>query len=102
METKFKPGADCSPNFVFKKQIETFNELYEILETQPSIFWRHRIYPTAVLKQQKLCLLSTGIKYGIFWEIEKKRPILAKINDALSAVNEETINAQVFTGRGKF
>lgn len=65
------PGARISKNFVLKKQITTIAELYEILETKPSIYWRHKVFPTAVLMQQKICVLATGVKYGIFWDVEK-------------------------------
>ena len=67
----YTPGAKCSKNFVLKKQITTIAEFYEILETKPSIYWRHKVYPTAVLMQQKICVLATGVKYGIFWDVEK-------------------------------
>jgi hypothetical protein len=71
MKAKQTPGAKCSKNFVLKKQITSIAELYAICETQPSIYWRHKIFPTAVLMQQKICELANGLKLGWFWEVER-------------------------------
>lgn len=67
----YKQGEKCSRNFIFKKKVESINELMIILENQPSIFWNHRVYPCAVVMQQKLVVIKSAIKYGMVWEIEK-------------------------------
>lgn len=69
-------GTPCSTNFKFKKRIENVCELYEILETKKSIFWNHRMFPTAVIMQQKLTTINVALKYGHFWDVD---PITQKI-----------------------
>ena len=71
MDKTKKEGNQCSKNFKFKKRVNTITELMEILQTQPSIYWNHRPYPSAVVIQQKLVVLMSAINYGRIWEITK-------------------------------
>lgn len=65
-------GKPCSKNYIFEKKIESMDELYKILKTEKSIFWRHRPFPTAVIMQQKMIVIEIGLQYGVFWKIKKK------------------------------
>jgi len=67
---KFEEGNKISKNFQLKKSIKTIEHLLNVLDNQKSMFWRHRVFPTAVVEQQQLSALKMLIKYGHLWEIE--------------------------------
>ena len=68
---KLEKGQQISVNFKLKRRIETMNQLLNIIDNQPSLFWRYRIFPTAVIEQQKLIVLRSYLKFGVLWEIER-------------------------------
>jgi hypothetical protein len=68
---KLEKGQQISVNFKLKRRIETMNQLLNIIDNQPSLFWRYGIFPTAVIEQQKLIVLRSYLKFGVLWEIER-------------------------------
>jgi len=69
---EFEPGAECSKNFVFDKPITSMQELDEVLQTQPSIFWNHRPFPCAVVVNQSFIVLRGAIRFKRLWTIKAK------------------------------
>jgi hypothetical protein len=66
-----KSGNKISKNFQLKCRIDTFEHLLKVLDSQKSMFWRHAVFPTAVVEQQQLSALKMLIRYGHLWEIER-------------------------------
>lgn len=66
-------GKPCSINFVFKKEIKDISELLEILKSKESIFWNHRMFPCAVIMQQRLTTINNALNRGHFWDTETSK-----------------------------
>lgn len=60
-----------SGKFMLTKKVQTLSRFAELLETQESIFMRHRMYPSAFLLGWPIRLCMTWIKWGLVWETEK-------------------------------
>lgn len=56
-----------SGNFILNKKIETFEEFWHVINTDKSIYARHRMYPTAFFLSWQLRLIMGWIKQGYFW-----------------------------------
>jgi len=61
-----KPG-----NFRLVKQINKLDELYFVLRTQPSLFVRHRIYPSAFVMGWPIRQCQSWIDSGRFWKVQR-------------------------------
>jgi len=59
--------GDIIGNFELVDYIRTFNFLSSELELNKSIFWRHKMYPTAFIKNWSYARLKIELKYGNFW-----------------------------------
>jgi len=71
-KSEMKPGAPCSKNFVFEKRIDSVEELDKVLANNPSVFWRFRPFPCAVIIHQSLAVLKNSINAGSLWTIKHK------------------------------
>jgi hypothetical protein len=60
-----------SGNFRLTKKVTDFNRFIELLDTEPSIFMRHRMYPTSFVIGWPIRLCRIWIKCGMIWETEK-------------------------------
>ena len=58
-------------SFVLVKKIDTFEELYSYLESNKSIFARHRVYPCAFFLNWRIKACKNWIKNGYFYKIKK-------------------------------
>lgn len=58
---------DVIGNFQLVHQIESFNQLSVELDSANSIFYRHRMYPTAFIKNWTYERLKKELKFGRFW-----------------------------------
>jgi hypothetical protein len=65
-------GDNCSKNMVFVSRVNSIDQLLIVLNTNKSIFWNHRPFPTAVLKHQSLMVLINSVKMGSIWTIKKQ------------------------------
>jgi len=66
-----KKEQKISKNFVLDKKITSLKQFVEVIETQPSIFCRHRINSTAFYWGWNIRIINDGIKKGIFWTVKK-------------------------------
>lgn len=66
-----KKGDLVSKNFVLDEQIQSINQLLLVLENEKSLFWRHRVHPTAFFLSWPLKLIIQTLKGGHFWQIKK-------------------------------
>lgn len=60
-----------SGNFWFKKEITCIEHLIRVLQGQKSVWWRHKVYPTAFIKCQQLSYLIRQCELGLFWEMRR-------------------------------
>ena len=68
---ELKRGNKCSKNFVLADRILTLDSFYEILETNLSIFARHRMYPTAFFYSWQIRQVKIWIDNGWFYTASK-------------------------------
>lgn len=57
-----------SGNFILLKPVTDLGKLGEMMETQKSIFLRHKMYPVAFLQNWQLRMIISAIKQGLIWE----------------------------------
>lgn len=67
-----KKGDSASKNFVLVEQIKTIQDFVLIVNDSKSIFWRHRVHPTAFFLGWPLRLIIQTIEGGYFWTIKRK------------------------------
>ncbi len=60
-----------SGNFMLTKKVTDFNRFIELLDTEKSIFMRHRMYPTSFIVGWPIRLCRIWIRGGYVWETEK-------------------------------
>jgi len=76
-------------NFILRKKIETLQEFWDALESEKSIFCRHRMYPTAFFYSWHLRQCHMWIWRGDFFICSKVNPYnkwlinLNQLKDAL-------------------
>lgn len=58
-------------NHKFVKQIFTFDELVKVLDSDISIYWMFKIFPTAFFLQWSIIQLRKSLKRGNFCQIKK-------------------------------
>lgn len=68
-------GEKCSKNFVLDKNITSLDELMNVLNTSPSLFVRHRPYPSAFIRSWQIHMIKNWLDLGDFWTI---KPLLKK------------------------
>ena len=69
-------GNKCSTNFVFDECVTTIEQLIKLLQTEKSLYFIHKVFPSAFIFHQPLATLCTHIKCGNIWtikRIDKKR-----------------------------
>jgi hypothetical protein len=71
MEQLKKGHIISSGNFKLTKKITSLDKLMEILDSKPSIFLRHRMYPTAFVRSMQLHSIHISIKRGLLWDTDK-------------------------------
>lgn len=57
-------------NFKLKKQIETLDEFWKVINTEKSFFARHRMYPTAFFFSWQIKSINQWLSGGWFWVTE--------------------------------
>jgi hypothetical protein len=67
-----KAGDKASKNFILKKQIETLDEFWQVINNDKSIFWRFRINSSAFYFSWTIKTIKQSINLGLFWSVEKK------------------------------
>lgn len=60
-----------SGNFILVSRVDSINELIFCLMNNKSIFWRHRMYPSAFILHQPLIVLINNVNGGLFWNASK-------------------------------
>lgn len=60
-------------NYELTEKINGMLQLHIELQTKESIFWRHKMYPTAFIKNWKYNVLWDEINKGNFWETIKSK-----------------------------
>ena len=63
--------GDRIGNFILVDKIEFFLQLSVELDSRDSIFWRHKNYPTAFIRNWSYNRLKIEVKYGNFWYTKK-------------------------------
>lgn len=58
-------------NFVLQKKIESVGELWEVLDTYPSVFCRHKMYPTSFIANWSIKNCNEWVERGYFWVATK-------------------------------
>ncbi|NLO70241.1 MAG: hypothetical protein GX102_04725 [Porphyromonadaceae bacterium] len=58
-------------NFQLTEQIKDVNELIEYLLNNKSIFWRHRVLPSAFFLSWQLRVIYNTVNGGYFWKINR-------------------------------
>ena len=66
-----KKGDLVSKNFVLDEKINSINDLLLVIQNEKSLFWRHRVHPTAFFLSWPLRLIMLTIDGGHFWTIKK-------------------------------
>ena len=56
-----------SGNFKLNKNIQSLDELWDIINSNKSIFARHRMYPTSFLLSWNIRLIKQWMDAGWFW-----------------------------------
>lgn len=64
-------GDKCSKNFVFNEKVNSIEELIKLLQTEKSLYFIHKVFPTAFIFHQPLATLCNHIKYGNIWTIKR-------------------------------
>lgn len=67
-----KSGDVISKNYVLENKINSLDELWGVLKANPSLFARHRPYPSAFIMSWSIKLISEWINKGWFWTIKRK------------------------------
>ncbi len=72
MTWKLEKGAIIPPgNFVLVERIESLDRFYEVLQNNPSIFARHRMYPSAFFLSWQIKECKSWLDQGYFWKTLK-------------------------------
>ena len=56
-----------SGNYTLLKKIECLNEFWNVINSEKSIFARHRMYPAAFFFSWNIKLINSWIKQGYFF-----------------------------------
>ena len=69
--TKLEKGQKVSKNFYLVSEIENMNHLIYWLRKHPSVFARHKMYPSAFILSMRLHTVLEWINKGWFWTTTK-------------------------------
>ena len=61
-------GFSTESGFKLTKKIETLDEFWKIINTDKSIFARHRMYPTAFFQSWNIRLIKMWLDAGWFFQ----------------------------------
>lgn len=56
-----------SGNFMLVRRIETIEQFDRLTATNKSVFWRHRMYPSAFMRNLSFNVIKKSMKYGLIW-----------------------------------
>lgn len=71
MNTKLEKGQKVSKNFYLVSNIESMNHLVTWLDNHPSVFARHKPYPSAFIRSMRLHTVLEWLDKGWLWTIAK-------------------------------
>jgi hypothetical protein len=63
--------GDKIGNFILVEKIDSIMDLIDYLNNEKSIFWRHRVHPTAFFMSWHLRLILNTLNGGHFFKIKK-------------------------------
>jgi hypothetical protein len=66
-----KVGFRTESGFEFIKKIESLDEFWNALQSEKSIYARHRMYPTAFFRSWNITLISNWMNKGWFFIARK-------------------------------
>lgn len=71
-----------SGNFMLIGQIKDLNELYMYLQSSPSVYFAHKMYPSAWIMSLQLRYVKNRIDQGLFWVTLdlRKKVVINKCN----------------------
>lgn len=64
-------SGDIVKNFELVEQINTINNFLLEIDNKPSIFWRHRVFPTSFFLGWPLRTILATIEGGYFWTVKR-------------------------------
>jgi hypothetical protein len=64
----FAAGFITKSGFKLNKKVETLDEFWQIINTDKSIFARHRMYPTAFFHSWNIRLIKRWLDAGWFFQ----------------------------------
>jgi hypothetical protein len=73
-----------SNNFMLLKKVTSSDKLYELLNSKKSIFFAHKMYPSAWVMSFQYRYVQTRLKAGLFWETIDMREANIENNKQLS------------------
>jgi len=73
-----------SNNFMLLKKVTSLDKLYELLSSNKSIFFAHKMYPSAWVMSFQYRYVQTRLKAGLFWETIDMREANIENNKQLS------------------
>jgi hypothetical protein len=60
-------SGDVVGNFMLSYSVTSLNNLVDVLNSNPSICWRGKMYPSSFISHWSLHRLMIEVKYGNFW-----------------------------------
>ena len=60
-----------SGNFRLLYPVKNFNTFVWIMKNKKSVFYRHRMYPTAFIQNLSFAMIHYGINKELFWDTIK-------------------------------
>lgn len=63
--------GDKIGSFILVEKIDCLLDLVDYLNTEKSIFWRHRVHPTSFFLSWPLRLVLSTLNGGHFYKIER-------------------------------
>lgn len=67
-----------SGNYALKKKITSLDEFWMVIKNEKSIFYRHRMYPTAFFFSWQIKMIADGIFFEQFWLANKIEKTIKK------------------------
>lgn len=58
-------------SFELVKQIKSIDELYKVLTSEPSVFWRFKVTSSAFFLSWQIRTLARSIELGLFWTVKR-------------------------------
>lgn len=71
MKTELRVGNITSTGFKLTKKIETLDEFWDVINTDISLFARHRMYPTSFFMSWNIKLIKKWLEAEWFYRAYK-------------------------------